>query len=111
MRVRIKVADLSFNQWEWLQKNIPERQEFRPEDVRVCVELELTGQVDPIHREMTVLRFMGLMNRLARVERAQAALTPDALPDYLEAERNAADPAREPGSTGPSYGAGPGEGR
>jgi hypothetical protein len=75
MRVRIKVADLSFNQWEWLQKNIPEGQEFRPEDVRVCVELELTGQVDPIHREMTVLRFMGLMNRLARVERAQAAPT------------------------------------
>lgn len=149
MRVRIKVADLSLNQWAWLQENLPASYEIPEHAVRVCVELELTGQTNPIHREMSVRKFMFLMSTLDRVDLAKAVLTPDALPDHLEAERNAADPARcdhgarvarsepsafdgatiktyedgcqlygpyrnddqELGSTGPSYGAGPGEER
>jgi hypothetical protein len=69
--------------------------------VRVCVEFELTAELSPRHVEMPVRAFVALMTQLQRIENAPstlqvatAALTPDELPDHLEAVRNAADPAR-----------------
>lgn len=95
MRTRIKVTDLSLGQWDHLQDNLPASYDMPEGAVRVCVEFELDAQMDSRHVEMPVRAFMALMTRLARIQRhAEAALTPDALPDHLEAVRNAADPAR-----------------
>ena len=94
MRTRIKVTDLSLTQWDWLQDHLPESREFGPDAVRMCVEFELTAELSPRHVEMPPREFVALMTTLARLETAQAALTPDALPDHLEAQRNAADPQR-----------------
>lgn len=94
MRTRIKVGDLTIRQWDWLQDNLPDSQEFPPNAVRVCVVFELTAELSPRHVEMTARRFVALMTTLARLETAQAVLTPDALPDHLEDQRNAADPQR-----------------
>jgi hypothetical protein len=94
MRTRIRVTDLTLNQWDWLQDNLPASQEFGPDDVRMCVEFELTAELSPRHVEMPPRMFVALMTTLARLETAQAVLTPDALPDELERIRNAADPTR-----------------
>ncbi|AAT36793.1 Pas45 [Actinoplanes phage phiAsp2] len=94
MRTRIKVKDLTVNQWDWLQDNLPDGHQFGPDDVRMCVEFELTAEMSPRHAEMPPRAFVALIGNLARLERAQAVLTPDALPDALEEIRNEADPAR-----------------
>lgn len=69
MRTRIKVTDLSPAQWAWLEINVPPRCHFEPSDVRMCVEFELTSQTDPVHVEMPPRAFVGLLERLATVER------------------------------------------
>lgn len=81
MRTRIKVTDLSLGQWDHLQDNLPASYDMPEGAVRVCVEFELDAQMDSRHVEMPVRAFMALMTRLQEVQaRAEAALTPDALP-------------------------------
>jgi len=81
MRARIKVMDLTLGQWDYLQDTLPERFEMPDEAVRVCVEFELDSQLSPRHVEMPVRAFTALLTRLQEVQaRAEAALTPDALP-------------------------------
>lgn len=95
MRTRIKVTDLTRGQWDHLQDNLPASYDMPEGAVRVCVEFELDPQMNTRHVEMPVRAFMALMTRLQGLQRhAEAALTPDAFPDDLEAVRNAADPAR-----------------
>lgn len=80
MRVHIKATDLSIAQWSWLNLSLPDTQEFQPDDVRACLELELNPEVPPVHTEMPVREFVKLMTRLAQISRtAEAALTPDSL--------------------------------
>jgi hypothetical protein len=87
MRARIKVTDLSLGQWDHLQDNLPERYDIPDGAVRVCVEFELDPQMNTRHVEMPVRAFMALMTRLQEVQaRAEAALTPDALPDPAECQ-------------------------
>lgn len=67
MRTTIKVADLSLAQWAWLNLNLPESREFSPDDVRMCVTLELTAEQSPIHVEMPPREFVVLVERLRLV--------------------------------------------
>jgi hypothetical protein len=95
MRTRIKISDLTIRQWDWLQDNLPDSPKLSPDAVRVCVEFELSDELLlDRHVEMTARMFVALMTTLSRLETAQAALTPDELPDHLEAQRNAEDPQR-----------------
>lgn len=84
MRTRIKVTDLTLRQWDHLQDNLQASYDIPENGVRVCVEFELHCEMDSRHVEMPVRAFMALMTRLARIQRhAEAALTPDVLPDDL----------------------------
>lgn len=102
MHTRVKVKDLNLRQWDHLTTEVPVNgREFLEGLPRLCVEFELTADFHSLHIEMDVAEFAGLMtvlegikNEAAVADIAQAALTPDALPDYLEAVRNAADPQR-----------------
>lgn len=67
MRTTIKVADLSLAQWAWLNLNLPESREFSPDDVRMCVTLELTAEQSPIHVEMPPREFVVMVERLRQV--------------------------------------------
>lgn len=81
MRTRIKVTDLTLGQWDYLQDTLPASYDLPEGAVRMCVEFELDNQLSPRHVEMGVRQFMALMTRLREVQaRAEAALTPDALP-------------------------------
>lgn len=96
MRTQIKVTDLSVVQWDYLQDNLLEKYAIPADAVRVCVEFELDPEMSTRHVEMPVRAFMSFLTRLQAAQiraTAQAVLTPDALPDHLEAVRNAADPA------------------
>ena len=93
MHVKIKVKDLSLNQWRWLEANLPVNREFEPGDIRVCVELEASPMMTFSHVEMPVREFLDLLNTLAQLETAQAVLRPDELPDHLHKVRQQADPA------------------
>lgn len=88
MRTRINVEDLSTAQWSWLNLNLPESQVFGPEDIRMCVEFEVSDQVPPVHIELRPRAFILLMTWLQAVGQAeqvaQAVLTPDVLPDQVQ---------------------------
>lgn len=102
MRTRVKVADLNLRQWDHLTTEVPVNgREFLDGLPRLCVEFELTPDLHQLHIEMDVAEFATLMIRLegirnepAVAEVAQAALTPDALPDHLDRLRDEADPSR-----------------
>ena len=100
MRTRVKVADLNLRQWDHLTTEVPVNgREFLDGLPRLCVEFELTPDLHSLHIEMDVAEFATLMTRLHGIRNeaislAEAALTPDALPDALEDIRNAADPRR-----------------
>lgn len=102
MRARVKVADLNLRQWDHITTEVPvDGREFLDGLPRVCVVFELTPEISEVHIEMDVAEFATLMTKLegirnepAVAEVAQAALTPDALPDVLEDIRNEADPSR-----------------
>jgi hypothetical protein len=123
MRGQTTVTGLSMAQWDRLQVRARTSYDIQPGTATLCAVFELddpsTAAIEERHVEMPIQEFATLMTELAALDRvaqlAEAALTPDALPDHLEKARNDADPARatehEEGSTGPSYGTGPGEGR
>lgn len=104
MHTRVKVKDLNLRQWDHLTTVVPiNGRTFMNEVPRLCVEFELTPDLHQLHIEMDVAEFAALMIRLERIknekglaEIAQAALTPDALPDHLEQVRRDADPAYDP---------------
>jgi hypothetical protein len=129
MRTTIRVTELNRRQWSWLQSYLQTSYEFAPFEPRVCVVFDLSALER--HVEMPLPTFSGLMmvlQSLGMADTAQAALSPDELPDYPTRRPVLPTPAQvrdltaqdaaalaremnEPGSTGPSYGAGPGEGR
>lgn len=89
MRARIKVTDLNLRQWDHITTQVPVNGRTFVEGVpRLCVEFEVAPELSPLHVEMDVMEFAGLMVRLESIknepaveELAQAMLTPDALPD------------------------------
>lgn len=89
MRTRIKVTDLNLRQWDHITTQVPVNgREFLEGVPRLCVEFEMAPELSPLHVEMDVMEFAGLMVRLDSIRNepdpalvAQAALTPDALPD------------------------------
>lgn len=88
MRTQIKVTDLSVVQWDYLQDNLLEKYAIPADAVRVCVEFELDPEMSTRHVEMPVRAFMSFLTRLQAAQiraTAQAALTPDALPDEFPA--------------------------
>lgn len=64
MRTKIKVTDLDLSQWDYIQTHLERAYRFAPGMPRVCVEFELTGQLDPVHVEMPVREFMLFVEEL-----------------------------------------------
>jgi hypothetical protein len=90
MRARIKVADLNLRQWDYLTTNVPvDGREFLPGLPRVCAVFEVAPEISELHIEMDAAELAGLLVVLEGIKNepdvtelvAQAALTPDALPD------------------------------
>jgi hypothetical protein len=108
VRAQVKIADLNLAQWDRLQERVQTSYEVKPGEPTVCAVFELAPMSER-HAEMPVFEFATLMAELAQIENtglvAEAALTPDALPDELNRIRNAADPARNY-QTGQGLGAG-----
>jgi hypothetical protein len=88
MRTRIKVTDLSLAQWDYLTSKVPvDGREFLAGIPRACVVFELTPDFSELHIEMDLVELAGLMVTLTAMDLravAQAALTPDALPEPCE---------------------------
>lgn len=64
MYTNIKVKNLDLAQWDWIQTTLNRTYRFAPGAPRVCVEFELTGQLDPVHVEMPVREFMLFLEEL-----------------------------------------------
>lgn len=114
MRTRAKIADLSLAQWDRVQTRLLTSYDIVPGTPTVCAVFELTPDFHERHAEMPVFEFAALLAELGQIterhtgevgpeEVAQAALTPDALPDRLNEIRNAADPSRGPATMPVSY--------
>lgn len=79
MRTRIKVADMTLGQWDYLQDNLQEIYDIPDQAVSVYVEFELDPQIGSRFAEMPVRAFVALLRRLREVQaQAEAVLTPDA---------------------------------
>jgi hypothetical protein len=91
MRTRIKVADLNLRQWDYLTTNVPvDGRDFLPGLPRVCAVFEVAPEISELHIEMDAVELAGLLVVLEGIRNdpdpalvAQAALTPDALPDRI----------------------------
>lgn len=89
MRTRIKVTDLNLRQWDYLTTNVPvDGRDFLPGLPRVCAVFEVAPEISELHIEMDLVELTGLLVVLEGIRNdpdpalvAQAALTPDALPD------------------------------
>lgn len=89
MRTRMKVADLNLRQWDHITTTVPVDGRVILEGVpRVCVVFELAPEISEIHVEMDVVELAALLVKLNTIRNdpdpelvAQAALTPDVLPD------------------------------
>lgn len=64
MRTKIKVTDLDLSQWDHVQTQLQRAYRFADGAPRVCVEFELTGEMDPVHVEMPVREFMLFLEEL-----------------------------------------------
>jgi hypothetical protein len=100
MRARIKITDLSPEQWEHLTTRVPVgEREFLPGMPRACVEFELTPDLNTLHIEMDTVELAGLMTVLGSMDlkaAARAVFGLDELPAKLEETRNRAGSARLP---------------
>lgn len=109
MRARVKITDLNLAQWDRVHERVRTSYEIEPGAATVCAVFELAPMTER-HVEMPVQEFATLMVELSNIHNtglvAEAALTPDALPDELERIRDAADPARAEYRTGQGHGAG-----
>lgn len=100
MRIKTTIDRLNENQWQFANRVLLTSYNIPKDASRVCLVIEHRGEER--HAELPIGAYMGLVGGLglkAVIEgygTAQAALTPDALPDHLETVRNAADPARRP---------------
>jgi hypothetical protein len=92
LRTQIKVLDLTPGQQEYIASNVPVNgRKFLLGLPRVCVEFEFSDDYLSLHVEMHVTEFAALvvvLNEMART--AEAALSPDALPDHTYAQDAAA---------------------
>jgi hypothetical protein len=69
MRTRIKVADLTLSQWDYLTTQVPVNgRTFLPGMPRACVEFELTPDFSSLHIEMDLVELAGLMVVLAGMD-------------------------------------------
>ena len=69
-------------QWDWLLTNVQQEWSFQDDDIRACVTFEEPGGLGHAHREIEVREFVRIVGELALItRRAEAALTPDVLPD------------------------------
>jgi hypothetical protein len=105
MRTEIKVGDLNLRQWGYITENVPVDGRVILEGVpRVCVVFELNEDIQVLHVELDVVEFASILVHVNQIrnepdvsEIAQAALTPDALPDRRVKNTGAAT-ATGPGS-------------
>lgn len=98
------ITDLDEELWTYLQRNVRTEYEIPEGAVRVCLTFSREGEER--HAEMPMAAIVGLLMGLGMVSASQAfraltltvqaALTPDALPDHLEDQRDAADLQRVP---------------
>jgi hypothetical protein len=102
MRTRMMITNLDAEQWDYLHRNVRTEYEVPAGATRACLIFSREGEER--HAEMSLAALVGLLVGLSMagatrtLRAAMAALTPDALPDELEAERNAADPAHRGGA-------------
>lgn len=95
MRLQTTIDRLTDTQWTFAQEALRTSYEIPMDASRVCLVLEHRGEER--HAELPLGAFIGLMAGIGindTVKTVMAALSPDELPDHLEAQRNAADPQR-----------------
>lgn len=115
MRIQSTMTDLTEVQWAFVNATVLTSYPIDDLETRVCLTIEHGEQERHVEMPMgsyisllTGVRLIPLSQTLSRFREnvrasmakvAEAALTPDALPDHLEKARSAADPARKPGQT------------
>lgn len=74
MRTRIKVADLSLGQWDYITTEVPvDGRVFLPGIPRACVEFELTPDFNVLHIEMDLVELASLLIRLQTTDLRRVA--------------------------------------
>lgn len=76
MHTNIKVKNLDLAQWDYIQTQLQRTFRFADGAPRVCVEFELTGQLDPVHVEMPVREFMLFLEELNAQQRHEIPTFP-----------------------------------
>jgi hypothetical protein len=98
MRVQTTITDLSEDQWAFAQEVLRTQYEIPAGSSRACLTLEHAGEERHVELPLAALigfqSALGLHASLRAFRTAMAALTPDALSEHLEEQRNAADPQR-----------------
>jgi hypothetical protein len=95
MRIQMTITELDEERWAYLQANVRAEYTIPEGATRVC--LIFAHGEEERHVEMPLALVPGLLGGLALGVHAMAALTPDALPDFLKNARETADPARKAG--------------
>lgn len=99
MRIQMTMTDLDEEQWACLQADVQAEYKIPEGSTRVC--LTFSYGEEERHAEMPMGSVTGLLIGLGKIgpsqaiRTAMAALTPDALPDFLKDTRETADPARK----------------
>lgn len=84
MRIRIDVEQVTPAQWRWLLENVRQEYRFEAKAVRMCVTFTAADGGEHLHREIEVKEWVRIVEELKRVTYlAEAALTPDSLPDVM----------------------------
>jgi len=82
MRTRIKVTDLTEQQWRTIQESVQTGYDFPAGTARACVVFELAPMVER-HIEMPMVELATLLDSLeTQAATASAILTPDAEPAH-----------------------------
>lgn len=82
MRIRIDIDQVTPAQWRWLLDNVRQEYRFEAKAIRMCVTFTAAAGGEHLHREIEVKEWVRIVEELKRVSfLAEAALTPDALPD------------------------------
>lgn len=98
MRLAVEITELDEARWAYLQRQVRTEYQIGAHETRVCLTFAREGEERHIEMPMGIL--VGLLIGIGTVglgdtiRTAMAALTPDALPDFLKKTREAADSAR-----------------
>jgi len=75
MRTRIRIAELTERQWNWLQGQLQVEYQFATFEPRACAEFERADQSEVRHVEMPLPAFVGLMMVLHSLGMAEELAT------------------------------------